>query len=107
MESDSQTPKTSGVGSSDLLADFRCERNEALLSLDEAKIRAMVRKWNGIEMPLASLAFWGGVHKAITGCRDLPIEFRRKSKAWLDARSFRSLDDGDLSANDQAQRPPK
>lgn len=30
---------------------FNQERNEALLSMDEQKIRAMVKKWNGTEMP--------------------------------------------------------
>jgi hypothetical protein len=66
------------------LKQFTRERNEAFLSLDEQKIRAFQRKWNGKEMPTDSKVFWGGVHKAITGVsRGLPIEFRRKSKAWL------------------------
>ena len=47
-------------------------------------------------MPADPLTFWGAVHKAITGCRDLPILFRRKSKAWLDGHELRSHDDGDL-----------
>src|SRR5712692_572753 len=56
-----------------LLSDFKRERNEALLSLDEAKIRAMILKWNGKETALDQHVFWGAVHKAITGCNDLPI----------------------------------
>lgn len=78
------------------LAEFNRERDEALLSMDEEKIRAMVRKWNGTEMLANAEIFWGSVHKAITGAGTLPIEVRRKSKAWLDARGLRSLDDGDL-----------
>lgn len=77
------------------IEEFNRERNEALLSLDEAKIRAMVLKWNETEMPNGE-AFWGAVHKAITGVRTLPIEFRRKSKVWLDERGYKSFDDGDL-----------
>ena len=41
-------------------------------------------------------AFWGAVHKSITGITALPIEFRRKSKAWLDERGWKALGDGDL-----------
>lgn len=78
------------------IEEFNRERNEALLSLDEERIRAMVLKFNGVIQPKDPLIFWGGVHKAITGCTSLPIEFRRQSKAWLDARGLRSHDDGDL-----------
>ena len=96
------------VACSALLADFKRERNEALLSLDEQKLRAFHRKWNESELPDDRIVFWGAIHKAITGCLDLPIEFRRKSKTWLDERGFKSFDDGDLSTNDpsSATRPP-
>lgn len=78
------------------LEEFLTERNAALLSLDEGRIRAMVKKFNGTDLPTNHLVFWGSVHKAITGATDLPIEFRRKSKAWLTARGYGSHDDGDL-----------
>lgn len=78
------------------IARFNQELDEALLTLDETRIRAMFRKWNEREMPEDPEVFWGSVHKAITGSLRLPIEFRRKSKAWLDANGLRSLDDGDL-----------
>lgn len=78
------------------IAQFNQERDEALLSMDEQKVRDMVKKWNGTVMPSHPLAFWGGVHKCITGNNSLPIEFRRKSKAWLDDHGFKSLDDGEL-----------
>jgi len=77
------------------IAAFNKERNEALLSLEETKIRAMVKKWNGTEMPKGEV-FWGAVHKAITGASSLPIEFRKQSKQWLNERDLKSLDDGDL-----------
>ncbi len=78
-------------------AEFKRERNEALLSMDEEKIRGMVRKWNGIEMQKNPASFWLSVHKAITGNKDLPLEFRNKSKAWLNERGFHSWDDGELT----------
>ena len=79
-----------------LIEEFKKEQVEVLLSLDEAKIRAFVKKWNGTDMPKHPEAFWGAVHKSITGITSLPTEFRRKSKDWLEKRGWRSYDDGDL-----------
>ena len=78
------------------IAAFKAERNAAYLSMDEQTIRAFVRKWNKRELPSNLHVFWGAVHKGITGCAELPIEFRRQSKAWLDANGYQSHDDGDL-----------
>ena len=79
------------------LKQFLQERNAALLSLNEAKIRAVFRKWNeGQEMPRDTELFWASVHKAITACTALPFAFRSRSKAWLAERGLKSLDDGDL-----------
>jgi hypothetical protein len=78
------------------IARFNEERNAAFLSLNEEKIRAHQRKWNNAELPTNMRVFWGAVHKAITGTTSLPIEFRRKSKAWLTANGLQSHDDGDL-----------
>jgi hypothetical protein len=72
------------------------DRNAALLSMDKAKIQAYLKKWNKKEMQCSEDVFWGAVHKAITGAPDLPINFRRISKAWLDAQGLSSFDDGDL-----------
>lgn len=81
----------------DILIQFNKERNEAFLTMDEDKIRAHQMKWNGTELPENKDVFWGSVHKAITGCgASLPLEFRKQSKAWLDKRGLKSLDDGDL-----------
>lgn len=79
-----------------LIEEFNKDRNEALLTLDEAKIRAYHDKWNpGMRLPDGEV-FWGAVHKTITGIPSLPLEFRKKSKAWLDRRNLMSMDDGDL-----------
>jgi hypothetical protein len=66
-------------------AEFIRERNEALASLDEARIRAYARKYNSW-VPDHPETFWRAVHKAITAIPELPLELRRKSKAWLEAR---------------------
>lgn len=79
------------------LAEFKLDQYDALMSLDEQKIRAFHRKWNHTELPSDPMVFWGSVHKAITGCLSLPIEQRKNSKEWLDNHGLRSLDDGDLS----------
>lgn len=72
------------------------ERDEALMSLDNGKIKAFFAKFNGSGEPPRDDVFWVAVHKAITGASTLPIEFRRKSKVWLEERGFKSFDDGDL-----------
>jgi hypothetical protein len=78
------------------IEEWRKDRREALLSLDEQKVRAYFRKYNDHEMPSDMELFWGAIHKAITGSTDLPIEFRRASKRYLDERGLKSFDDGDL-----------
>lgn len=71
----------------DELEQFKADRKEALSSLDKAKILAYLDKYDSdAHAPLTTAKdeiFWKAVHMAITGAKDLPIEFRRKSKAWL------------------------
>jgi hypothetical protein len=80
------------------IAAFNRERDEALTSLDEHRIRAFFRKWNGKELPDEPLVFWGAIHKAITGATSILFETRLKSYEWLASRGFQSWDDGDLKA---------
>jgi hypothetical protein len=75
---------------------FKRSRNEALLSLNEGKIRTFFKFWNDEEMTPDPKMFWLIVHKAITGCKDLPKDFRQRSKFWLNTRGSDSEDDGDL-----------
>lgn len=77
------------------LEQFKADRNAALLSMDENILKAYFRKYH-VKIPDNPMVFWGAVHKAVTGCCSLPLEHRRASKAWLDERGFKSLDDGDL-----------
>lgn len=69
------------------------DRDEALGSLDEAKIRAYAAKYGeAASMSDDPLVFWGGVHFARTNIRTLPMEQRTLSKRWLrDHGAFRML----------------
>ncbi|MDE7389521.1 MAG: hypothetical protein K2M82_01055 [Lachnospiraceae bacterium] len=63
--------------------NFVKERNEALFSLDERKIRAYAKKY-GIKLPTTEKGFWGGVYKAICNIPDAPPDLKQKAKEWLD-----------------------
>jgi hypothetical protein len=75
---------------------FLKERDAALLSMDEATIRAYFLRWHGDAGPADPDTFWIGVHKARTASITLPMDARSESKRWLLARGSRSLDDGEV-----------
>ena len=74
---------------------FNEDRDSALLSLDKNIIVAFYDK-NKIPYSQKDDVFWASIHKAITAIPKLPIEFRKKSKKYLDEHGLSSLDDGDL-----------
>lgn len=63
--------------------DFVKERDEALFSLDERKIRAYAEKY-GVRLSNEPKVFWGSVYKAIYNIIDAPTELKQKAKEWLD-----------------------
>ncbi len=63
---------------------FIKDREDALLSLDKAKIKAYMLKY-GVPIP-ADDVFWMAVHRAISLCTTFPDAARQKSKEWLDER---------------------
>lgn len=71
------------------------ELRKALLTEDNEILKEHMRKW-GIAIPIDEKVFELMRHKTITARTDLPIELRKRSKAWLNERDYRSLDDGDL-----------
>ena len=81
-----------------IIMQFIKDRDDALQSLDEKKIKAYLRKYH-VTPPSNPVVFWMGVHKAITAATSLPIEFRRKSAMWLAIRGSKSMDDGELAVN--------
>lgn len=80
--------------------EFLKERNAALLSLDEAQIRAYSFKC-GAPLPSNPISFWAAVHKARTGIKTLPREARVLSHQWLKKHGFSTWDDGDLEVTQQ------
>lgn len=64
------------------LQDFILERNEALLSMNEEKIKAYMMKWSG-KVPTDRGVFWLAVHKARVMCKGLEMVERAASLRWL------------------------
>ena len=61
---------------------FVKERDDALLSLDENKIRAFCRKYH-VQLSDNPLVFWASVYKSILAMRNSPADIREKAEAWL------------------------
>jgi hypothetical protein len=71
---------------------FMRDRRDALLSMDESKIRGFMKKWSSASgIPARKDAFWIGVHKARTAVLDLPEAERLRSHQWLAAKGFGSF----------------
>jgi hypothetical protein len=65
-----------------MISNFVKERNEALFSLDEQKIREYAKKY-GVPLPSNAEVFWRGVYKAICNINDAPADLKAKSRKWL------------------------
>lgn len=68
---------------------FVKERDEALLSLDEKKIKRYCKKW-GVPIPTDETVFWAGVHKCIVNINSAPLEKKLQSAAWLNQHGFKT-----------------
>lgn len=66
---------------------FVRERDEAILSLDEKKIKRFCKKY-GVYIPESRRAFWAGVHKTIIMLRKATPEQKRYSEEWLTQHGF-------------------
>jgi hypothetical protein len=65
------------------------ERDEALLSLDEAKIVAFCMRY-GLDVVLSNeLLFWASVHKARLRISTFSEEARLESERWLKEHGFK------------------
>lgn len=64
------------------LEAFVKDRDAALFSFDEERIRAYMRKY-GVPIPNNLIVFWGGVCKAICGIVNAPEQAKEKARAWL------------------------
>ncbi|MBP3899891.1 MAG: hypothetical protein J6D53_00300 [Blautia sp.] len=63
------------------------DRDEALLSLDEEKIRTFCKKYNK-QLPDNPVIFWAGIYKSILAMKNSPADIRRKAEDWLDSHGF-------------------
>ena len=70
------------------IENFVKERDEALLSLDKAKILACAEKY-GVRLPKNELVFWASVHKSILAINSADEAQKAKSKAWLLEHGFK------------------
>jgi hypothetical protein len=77
------------------LLQYLKERDHILLTGTPHDLLALIRKYS-LHIPSSPEVLEMTFHKTITGVKSLPIEHRRKSKAWLTARGLHSLDDGEL-----------
>ena len=74
--------------------DFIKERNEALLSLDENKIDAYMKKYNPhCKKPKDKKVYWAGIHKAICNLylvpdNEITLEQFERSYNWLEKNGF-------------------
>jgi len=81
----------------DQIKAFVKERDEMLLANDVDKAIEFHKKHNPHRPPPSGREMAEiGLHKARTAARSLPIEERKKSKNWLTARGYNSLDEGDI-----------
>lgn len=71
------------------MTEFERERNEALLSLDECRIRAYMKKYGVAFEPENITVWWAGIHKAILGIQSITPEQRERSENWLVEHGFR------------------
>lgn len=61
---------------------FLKDRNEALFSYDERRIKAYMRKY-GLRIPANDTVFWAAVNKAICNITTAPPELVAKAENWL------------------------
>jgi hypothetical protein len=78
-----------------VLQEFVRERNHVLLHQGPKELKAFMQRHN-LPVPKNKNTLEITWHKSITAAVGLPREYRQKSKDWLKARGYRSLDDGDL-----------
>lgn len=71
------------------MSQFVAERDEALLSLDEKKIRAYMKKYHIVYQPENETVWWAGIHKSILGIRSATPEQVERSKKWLVEHGFK------------------
>jgi len=67
---------------------FVKERDKTLLSLNERKIRRLMKKHGMWFRPGDEISFWATVHKAILGISYATEEQKERSAKWLTEHGF-------------------
>ena len=68
---------------------FVKERNEALLTMDEKKLRNYIKKYS-VHMPAKKIVFWAAIHKARLTVKEIPEAEKEISRQWLRENGFRA-----------------
>lgn len=79
----------------DQMKAWLAERNAVLLAGNVDAMIAHMRKW-GSPVPSDRNVAEVTLHKARTACLALPMAERSKSKFWLVARGYTTMDEGDV-----------
>jgi hypothetical protein len=77
------------------LLEFLRERDYILRYQNPDALREFLKKRN-LPVPRSKAVMEITWHKSITAAKNLPKEYRLKSKKWLEVRGYHALDDGDL-----------
>jgi hypothetical protein len=75
---------------SEFVREMIQDRDTALLSLDEAQIRAYAAKYN-VPLPENMTVFWLAIHKARASVTTFPASVREQSIAWLKEHGSEAL----------------
>jgi hypothetical protein len=84
-------------------SDFNRARDEILMRGDVLALVAFA-KFHGKPVPDSYEVAEIAMHQAITATLSLPVDYRCKSKRWLEERGYQSLDDGKLVGGDNDDR---
>jgi hypothetical protein len=79
----------------DEIKQYRAALDRVLLTASPTKLKAFTRQ-HRMPLPSSEASLEATMHKTITASRSLPLYYRKRSKAWLDARGLHSLDDGEV-----------
>ena len=85
---------------------FVQDRDRALLSLDEQKIRAFCRKYS-ISISDNPIVFWASIYKSILAMKNCPSHIRKQAEDWLDSHGFHRGFENVTPAPERTERFPR
>ena len=85
---------------------FVQDRDRALLSLDELKIRAFCRKYS-ISISDNPVVFWASIYKSVLAMKNCPSHIRKQAEDWLDSHGFHRGFENVTPAPERTERFPR